>query len=783
MEQSSHSGSERPQGTPERRALPVNGVPAKVELLGQSPAYRAPYVAGPRYSAEIDDEAESGNSLLEYWRLLKRHKTAILLSALGGLILGIATGIPMTPVYRARTSLEVLNLNDDFMNMKQASPVTTTDNSYETSEEETQAKLLEGDALQNRVLAKLDPAAVGRKPKLATSGWRSWLHLNEKIPLTDREKQLQKLSDSLKISPSVRTRVLEVTADSSNAQLGVDYLNTLVSEFMQQSAEARINSGQVTSGWLQKEIDDARASLQHSEDALETYARNSGLIFTSDDTNVETEKLQTVEQQLSAATADRIAKQSHFELAKNSPPDSLGDVINDDGLRDMIAKISDLRSQIASMNAVFNPGYSKLKEAQAQLATLEAAFQTERADILKHVEDDYTEALNKEKLLAKAYDAQVADVTGQGEKLVQYNILKREADSSRQLYDTILQQTKQASIATAMHASNVRVVDPAEVPDRPVFPNHRLDAALGLFAGLFLSMVVVSIRARADRTLQQPGDVKVWADLTELGAVPAASFLKIPRSRSSAALADAEVAQTLSLTESPFELVTLAQRSSVAAEAYRSILTSILFVGDNADSSRVLVFTSPNPREGKTSAVCNLALATAEIRRKVLIIDADLRRPRMHDLFAVKNDRGLSDILRDELSPSSLSGLIQQTVVDGVHVLPAGGTTEAAAHLLYSPNFEALLNGFRSAYDLILIDTPPMLHMTDARVAGRLADAVVLVARSGKTTRDSLIAARDRFAEDRIAVLGTILNDWNPKLTSGGYYGHAGSYKAYRQYQ
>ena len=782
MEQSNNS-SEHPQATPERRAFPVNGVPAKVELLGQSGGYRAPYVGGTRYGTEIDDEAESGNSLIEYWRLLRRHKVAILLSAFGGLILGTAVGIPMTAVYRARTSLEVLNLNEDFMNMKQASPVSTTDNSYDASEEETQAKLLEGDALQNRVLAKLDPSAVSRKPKPATSGWRSWLHLNEKVLLTDREKQLGKLSESLKIRPTVRTRVLEVTADSSDAQLSVDYLNTLVSEFMRQSAEARINSGQVTGGWLQKEIDDARASLQHAEDALQTYAKNSGLIFTSDDTNVETEKLQTVEKQLSSATADRITKESHYDLARNSPPDSLGDVISDEGLRDTITKMSDLRNEIASMNEIFNPGYSKLKQAQAQLATLDATFQTQRANILKHIEDDYIEASNKEKLLARAYDTQVADVTGQGEKLVQYNILKREADSSRQLYDTMLQQTKQASIATAMRASNVRVVDPAEVPDRPVFPDHKLNAAIGFFGGLFLSMVVVSVRARADRTLQQPGDIKLLTELTELGAVPAASFLKTPRSRAAAPLMSAEVAQTLGLSDSLFELVTLSQRNSIAAEAYRSILTSILFVGDRGKSSPVLVFTSPNPREGKTSSVCNLALATAEIRRKVLIIDADLRRPRMHDVFALSNDRGLRDILREELSPASVSGLIQKTVVDGVHVLPAGGTTEAAAHLLYSPNFEALIEGFRPAYDLILIDTPPMLHMTDARVAGRLANAVVLVARSGKTTRDALIAARDRFAEDRIPVLGTILNDWNPKQTVGGYYGYAGSYKAYKQYQ
>lgn len=746
-------------------------IPAKVEIINQQePLYRAPYVTGGRYAAEFDD-SDTGSGLLEYWRVLRRHKTAILLAAFGGLILGVAVGIPMKPVYRARAALEVLNINEDFLNMKQANPVTTVDNNYDISEEQTQAKLLESSALQERVATKLDPNPTPA-PAMATSGWRSWLHLPQHVELTKREKQLEKLTDTLKIRPTTRTRVLEVTADSTDPALAVEYLNALVTEFIRQNVEARLGTTQTTSEELRREIDDARTKLKNSEDALENYAKNSGLIFTSEDSNVETEKLQTVEQQLSAATADRIAKQSHYELAKTSPPDSLGDVLNDDGLRDTITKISDLRSQIASMGAVFNPGYSKLKEAQAQLATLEATFQTQRANILKHVEDDYVEAANKEKLLAKTYDAQVADVTGQGEKLVQYNILKREADSSRQLYDTMLQQTKQASIASAMRSSSVRIVDPAEIPEPalPVFPNFKLNGALGMFCGFLLSVVIAATRDSADRTLQKPADIRAWTELTELGAVPAASFLKMPRSGSAAALVKADVARALSLHNSPFELVTLAQRTSVAAEAFRSILTSVLFIGANGGSSRVLVFTSPNPQEGKTSAVCNLAVATAEIQRKVLIIDADLRRPRMHEIFGLNNDRGLSDALRDEMSPASFAGLIQETVVEGLHVLPAGGTTEAAAHLLYSPNFGALINRFRAIYDLILIDTPPMLRMTDARVAARLADAAVLLARSGKTTRDDLLAARDRFKEDRIPVQGAILNDWNPKKTSGSYY-------------
>jgi succinoglycan biosynthesis transport protein ExoP len=768
--------------------LPTNGTPARVEAIRYpaDPVYRAPYISGPRHDFEPEDGDASSSSLLEYWRILRRHKTAILLSAVGCMILGVAIGIPMKPVYRVRTSLEVLNLNEDFMNMKESNPTTTNDNSYETSEEETQAKLLQGDALQNRVMARLDPdhASNTFKPRLATSGWRSWFHLKEHIELTERQKLLSKLALSLKVVPTVRTRVLEVTADSTDPRLAADFLNTLVEQFIQQSVESRLNSTQRTSDWLGREISDARNNLQSAEDALQTYAGQSGLIFTNDDSNVATDKLQQLQAQLSTAIGDRITKQSHFELAKDSPPDSLGDVLKDEALQDTIGKLADARRQVASLSAVFNPSYSKLQQTQAELGVITNTFEKQRADVLKHIEDDYREASNKEKMLAAAYDAQTREVTGQGEKLIQYNILKREVDSSRQLYDTMLQQTKQASIATAMRASNVRVVDPANPPDVPFSPNFKLNAALGLFGGLFLSVVLVTFRERADRTIQQPGDIKLWTDLPELGTIPAATAAKISYGRAAAAVGaggSGGGSRTAPVRNDAheMELMSLRHKAGIVAEAFHCTLTSIMFVGENGSRPRVLVVTSANIGEGKTCMVSNLALATAEIRSKVLIIDADLRRPRMHDIYDVPNQRGLSDILREELSYENLAGLVHQTRVPGLHVLPAGPPTQAAAHLLYSPNLAALLARFRSEYEMILIDAPPMLQMTDARVAGRLADGVILVTRAGKTTRDALLAARDRFIEDRIHVLGTILNDFNPKKTLSGYYGYGGSYSPY----
>jgi polysaccharide biosynthesis transport protein len=743
------------------------------------------YVGAGPYPLEAMDEDGAGWGLLEYWHLLLRHKMTIIASTVAGCLLGVAVGIPMKPVFRALTTVEVLSINEDFMNMKQSNPVSTNDNSYDTSEEETQAKLLQEDVLVGRVASKLNPRP-SPKAALAKSGWRSWLHLHEYVEPTEREKLLAKLVKSLKVRNTPRTRVLEVTADSTDPQLAVDFVNGLVREFIQENVDARRNTNQGTRDWLNREIDGARAKLQQAESALQTYTRESGLIFTDENTNVVTEKLQQVQKELSDATVDRIAKQSRFELAKNAPPESLPDVLNDQALRDEQAEMTTLQSQVAQMSAIYAPGYAKLKQAQAQLTTLQAAFAHNRDAIVKRIDNDYTEASRKEKLLADAYNAQAQAVTGEGQKEIQYNILKREAESSRQLYDTILQQTKVAAVASAMRASNVRVVDPAEIPQIPVFPNFKLNAILGTFVGLLTSVALVTIRERADRSLQHPGEVKLWTNLPELGTIPtAAKDRKSLYGRVKApAILEAGPAETSNGLPAPperanlIELVTWQRQPSVMAEAFRSALASILFVGENGSRPRVLVFTSAYPSEGKTTVISNMAIVAAELGMKVLLIDADLRRPRIHGIFDVPNERGLSDVLRGQPNEKALQGVIHETKVAGVHVIPSGPPTQAASHLLHSPNFIALLTMARKDYGMIFIDTPPMLQIPDARVAGRLADAVVLVARAGQTTRDALIAAKERFSEDRIRVLGTILNDWNLKLSLNGY----GNYRAYEYY-
>jgi capsular exopolysaccharide synthesis family protein len=591
----------------------------------------------------------------------------------------------------------------------------------------------------------------------------------------------------MKVRATPRTRVIEVTIDSTNPQIAADFANTLDNEFIEQNLEARWKNTQRMGDWLSRELDDAREKLTRAEDAMQTYARNAGLIFTGPDSSVATEKLQQIQQQLSAATADRIGKQARYELAQKAPPDALPDVLNDQGYRETQAKLNDLHRQVADLSAIYNPDFGKLKQAQAQAASLQTAIDRNRTNIVARIQNDYIDALRREKLLAAAYDIQTREVTGQGEKAIQYNILKREVESSRQLYDTMLQQMKQSAVATALRAGNVRVVDPATLPDTPVSPSLRIDSAIGLLLGLFMGVALVLIRERADRTLQQPGDAQLCTDLPELGAIPSASFeggkgLYGGYARAKA-LKEAEstggkVAVAVGRSRHSAELITWEQSPSFMAEAFRTVLTSILFIGENGTSPRMLVFTSAASGDGKTTVVSNLGIALAEIGRRVLIIDADLRRPRQHKIFDLPNEAGLSTLLKSqEAKPVAWGDFVQQTGIPGLSLLPSGPATQAAANLLYSPRLNELLSRAKKEYDMVLLDTPPMLQMTDARVLGRMTDAVILVARAEQTTRDALIAATQRLAEDRIRVLGTILNDWNPKRSPNGYYGYyRGSY-------
>lgn len=755
--------------------VPVNGWAA-----GPAPD-RAQY--GPDHGM---DAGASG--LVEYWRILRRHKGTLLLMAFLGALAGLLISLPQTPIYQARASIEIQDLNQDFLNMRQMNPVSEPGSNYMIDDIQTQIRVLQSDTLTERVLDRLNikrPAEVS-KDTSRVSSWRRALNLPEPDVKSAREQALATAARNLKIRAAGQTRIVEIMCDSTDPRMAANFVNTLMNEYIEQKIEARWKMTERTGVWLTRQLDDMRVKLERSEDALQRYARNSGLMFTADEKkSVAEEKLLQLQESLSKAQADRIEKQSRYEMAAQAPTETLSDVLNDSSLREYQIKLTDLRRQRSDLITVYTANQIKVKRIDAEIEAMETALKKEREAIVRRIRNDYEEAMNREKLLASNYTAQTKLVTDQSERSIQYKILKREVDSNRQLYDAMLQKMKESSVAAALRASNIRIVDAAKPPEYPYKPNPRTNMVWGLFSGLFFGVGLVVVRQRANRTLQEPGDASFYLNLPELGVIPAGSQERIrtPGPKNRKALAGENAVNGNG--NGRLEMVTWQRKPSVMAESFRAVLTSILFSRDTGGQQRLLL-TSAGPGEGKTTVICNLAIALAEVNKRVLLIDADMRRPRLHDVFEIANERGLTNLLQTKNEVrTELKGLVVETTIPGLFVLPSGPPTAAAANLLHSKALEAALDILDKEFDMILIDTPPMLQIPDARVVGRLVNGVILVVRAGQTTRDAALAARQRFQEDRTPMTGVILNNWNPKTSTNGYYGYNSGYyyKSYQHYQ
>jgi capsular exopolysaccharide synthesis family protein len=783
---------------------------------------RPPYVEAPY--AEVMGEPGPG-LLLEYWEILRRHTGTLLLAAFFGLLAALLFTLPQTPVYRARASLEIQNLNENFLNMREVNPTTNeSESSPPEYDLQTQVQILQSESVLDRVIAKLNLAQrfAAERQRSRITAWRKVLGVPEPPLESTREDLLRRVAKNLTIQAEPKTRLVEILYNSTDPQLAADFSNALTSEFIQQNLDARWKTTQQTGEWLTSQMEAVRIKLEKAEDELQRYATVSGLLFTSEKDNIAEERLRQLQEELSKAQADRASAQSKYESAAKAPPESLPEVLDDKTLGDYQVKLTDLRRQLAELTSTLTPAHPAVQKVQAQITALESALERERTAVIQRIQNEYQAAQRREGLLARNYGSQAALVSEQGAKVAHYNILKREVDTNRSLYDSMLRSVQEAGVSNALRASNVRVVDSAYPPTRRYRPSYALNLALGLLAGAFFGVAFVVMRERADRSIQAPGEIELALGVPELGVIPIAGaersrYFGYYRSARELGEGKKEAAPparsggngtlTLGLAASPsasnpkslapnpqsptsnpksptlnpsslqqVELAAARRTPSVLGESFRAALTSILFTGENGDRPRVIVLTSANPGEGKTTVASNLALALADSGSPVLLIDGDLRRGRMHEIFQVSNAWGLSDVLAGKRLPPGRAHAYLETRFPRLFILPAGPTPSSIAGRLFSPRTREFLNSTRGAFHTIIIDSPPILNMPDARMLSKLSDGVVLVIRAAQTTRDTAAGAVQRLSADGSRVLGTILNGWDPRRAGHAGYGYAYPY-------
>ena len=754
---------------------------------GSADLHPGDYISADRRQTEWG-ELPASQDLLEFRRIFRLHKFLILRCVLLGLLTALAFSMVQRPVYRAHTSITIQDMSENFLNLKE-DPTSFNPTGPTEPYFQTQVQILQSESVLERVVDKpvITQALAQQETDKQRFDWRKYLGSADIPPRRARQQLIGWLASRLTVRSSGETRLVQVYFEDRNPRLAADFANTLVSEFVEQSHQMRWESTQRTTEWLAGHLDGMKVNLENSEAQLQAYARASGLLF-SEKGNVAEERLRQIQGEYSKAQVDRAEKQAKYETVITKPIESLPETLDDPTLRDYGTKLSALRQERAQLTSALTPAHYRVLQVQAQIDELRSALEAHRANVLRRAAVEYQSARRHEELLAQAYGQQARLVSTQAEKIIHYDTLKHEVDTSRQLYDALLQRVKQAGLASAMRASNILVVDAAKPPLLPYRPNYPLNSALGLLIGTLLGTGLSIMRERFDRRIAAPGVAPAYLNLPELGAIPLAETSSHVRGLFSAL--NKFQGNILGLTgrengEKGLCKACLStgatERSELVmmADAFRATLTSILLPSLGARAPHVIVLTSPRPGAGKTTVTSNLGIVMAEIGRRVLLVDGDLRSPKLHDVFKLSNSWGLCDVVRSS-NPISKCGLLQivrHTDVPGLDLLPSGITRESPSHLLYSPRVAELLRRVEEEYDLVLVDSPPMMQLADARVLGRIADGVVLVIRSGHTTLGLAQLAVQRFAEDGTRVLGTILNSWDPRSGEGTDYTYS-----YREY-
>jgi polysaccharide biosynthesis transport protein len=753
--------SPRPQRNPSADAAPLvqslhklDDVELRyVELVEQDPAHGVWNIA-------------LGLARRWYW---------LVAAAILGALLGVLVASRQPIRYQASASVELLVPNQRFLSLEDLNPTSSdAQNSFET-----RMRAMVAGNLRKQVTEQLNlmPFSSPRVDQLPT-WWRSVRSVWGRQNAYSQRTGIEMAANTFSVQPVGRTRIVELTCQSTNPAIAAAFVNQLTQVYATEDMQARLNASQHTRDWLDAQVAELKRKLENSEAQLLAYAREANLPYQIGDPTP-TEELKRIQQELADAQSERIRKQSKLEVAERTSPEALGDVLDDASLRGYLAQLSDLKRELAQLSETFTAEHYSVRKVQAQIAAMKATLESERYNIVRRIRNDFEGAQRREELVQRAHDNQQKLLQDLAPKAIHLDVLKREVDTNRNVHNALLQKVRESSVASAMKVDGLRVLEPADPPRKPHSPKPEISATFGGLGGLLFAAIVLGLlNLRSAGRFQEPGEVVRFLNLRELGVVPVAKELVRTSSAPGLPFYRKKASQTQSLNlatnSSPAEgrrLPVWDSDNMPAIEAFRGIAASLLFSGRSGASSRVILITSPGPSEGKTSIVANVGVALAELHQRILLIDADIRKPQLHEDLGVSNTWGVSDVLREsmDLHTSPLVALARPTAYPNVWFLPSGVPVTSISRLLHSPRFDQLIARMRNDFDIILIDAPPLLFMTDTRLLARHADAVALVLRADTTTLEEAKAAVLRMEQDGIPLLGTILNVWQPCSRDGVY--------------
>lgn len=705
------------------------------------------------YASDAPDEAVVEFDLARYLRMLVKHRFLIGGAILAALVIGVVVTLLTTPTYVASSTIQIDR--EGARVLSRESDVVASEAQAQAEEfYQTQYGLLRSRSLAERVVDSLGLAnsdafftAMDVSPPSdeGTAAQRA-----------DRRRRvaINVVRSNLTIAPVRGSRLVAIRFESPDPQLAARVSNAVSENFIQASLDRRFESSSYVRDFLEERIAQTRTKLEEAERQLVAYAAQQQIINLRDQTSASDQQeslasrnLATLNASLAAARAARIAAEERWRSARTTPLQSLPQVLENDAVQRLNEERARLNAEYQQKLSVYQPDYPEMAQLRARIAELDRGIGEIGAAVRDSVRAEYQTALNEEQSLQAQVEGLKGDVLDLRDRSIQYNILQREIDTSRTLYDGLLQRYREVGIAGGVTANNVSIIDRAQTPSAPAKPDLVLNLLIALLAGIVLGVVAAILFELLDETLATPEDIEQKLNLPVLGVIP---LLEKGR-RPAEALADVR---------------------SGFSEAYYSLRTALQFTTPNGAPTTLLV-TSARPGEGKSTTAFAVALNLARVGKKVLLADGDLRNPSLHRVLGLDNGQGFSNLLAG-------SGDLQDLAIDsgyrGLSFLPCGPLPPNPAELWGSDRVRAVMAEAAKHYDHLVIDGPPVLGFADGPLLAAAVNGSIFVIESRSTRRAQARGAIRRLAIGRGRILGVVVTKFNAQSASYGGYDYAYDY-------
>jgi polysaccharide biosynthesis transport protein len=728
----------------------------------------------PAVSSDLSTAA--GASMLETLpevHLLDRLATVFrhlrLITGVFAVVLAIAMleSYSATPMYRTQARIVIQDERSTAVSSLNASEA-----SYWQDPEpyyNTQYRILQSRGLARRVVRKLPPAPAPAPstltralslPRQMINRWRTRAAVNVESPAADETAAelaaIAAFLGGVEIAPVKGTRLVEIVYSSPDPQYATLAANTLAREYVQQNLDLKLSNTTNTITWLTEELNKQREKVEGAERAMAEYREGQNAMSLDDGQNIVVARLNSLNDAVTKAKTSRLQKEAAYRQLGNlkgdsADADSFPLIAQNPTIQEIKQQLASLNSEKAKLSQRYGANHPAMETITRQIESASARLRSETAKVLESIANDYRAALAEERNLAGSLEDQKKQAVDLNRKSITYSILQREAESERQVYNALLQQEKELRVVSNSRANNVQVMDDAEVPGGPYTPNHGRDWLMAIVLGLALGVGLAYSVEYLDDTVKLPDDVTRRLKLPLLGLVPAVAGGKLP----------------VLTSPVPHDF----------GEAFRSLRTSLVFT-NGSPGNRTIAVTSTQPLEGKTTTACNLAIALALGGARVMLIDADMRRPGLHRTMELPNEVGLSHILTGQ---ARVREAVQRTSEPNLFVMSAGHVPPNPSELLHSERMKQLIANLEAGpFDWIIMDTPPVLAVTDAVILAPYMSGLVFVIGAEMTRRAHAERAIQTIQGGKPNIIGAVLNrvDLNRnKYYYSRYYGY--HYKSY----